>query len=267
MYYLLRLIVSALFFINIFFTQPGEDKVFIDFKTEEFNFMGREAKIVFPKTPDKEGNWIWRARFWGHEPQVDKALLSKGFHLAYVDVAGLYGNQEAVEIWNRFYEFVTAKYKLSPKVVLEGMSRGGLIIYNWASQNTDKVLCIYADAPVCDIKSWPGGLFRGTGTPASWVECLQAYKLDENSVLDFEGIPLNTCVNIAKAGIPVIHVCGDSDEVVPYEENTELLAKKFREAGGEIKIILKEGVGHHPHSLEDPTPIVDFILSKIRLTK
>lgn len=229
--------------------------------------MGREAKVVFPEIPDQERNWIWRARFWGHEPQLDKLLLSKGFHLVYVDVAGMYGGPEAVDIWNRFYQFVTSEYNLNPKAVLEGMSRGGLIIYNWASQNTDKVSCIYADAPVCDIKSWPGGLFRGTGTPESWIECLKAYNLDDESVPDFEGIPLNTCINVAKAGIPAIHVCGDSDEVVPYEENTEILATKYREAGGEIKIILKKGVGHHPHSLEDPSPIADFILSKIKPSK
>jgi len=55
-------------------------------------------------------------------------------------------------------------------------------------------------------------------------------------------------------------VCGLADEVVPYAENTALLAKNLKEARGEIKLILKEGVGHHPHSLEDPKPIVDFIL-------
>jgi pimeloyl-ACP methyl ester carboxylesterase len=265
MYNFLRFFLPALVFLaNAACADSGKDKIFTEYEVKEFSFMGREAKIVFPETPGNDRNWVWRARFWGHEPQVDKALLSKGFYLVYIDVAGLYGNHEAVEIWDRFYKFITGKYNLNPKAVLEGMSRGGLIIYNWASQNTDKVLCIYADAPVCDIKSWPGGLFNGTGTPGSWIECLRVYNLDEKSVMDFEGIPLNTCVNVAKAGIPVIHVCGDSDEVVPYEENTELLAKKFREAGGEIKIILKEGVGHHPHSLEDPSPIVDFILSNIR---
>lgn len=50
------------------------------------------------------------------------------------------------------------------KVVLEGMSRGGLIVYNWAAQNTDKVACIYADAPVMDIKSWPMGRGASEGS-------------------------------------------------------------------------------------------------------
>lgn len=31
-------------------------------------------------------------------------------------------------------------------------------------------------------------------------------------------------------------------------------------AGGEIELIRKRGIGHHPHSLKNPEPIVDFIL-------
>jgi len=57
-----------------------------------------------------------------------------------------------------------------------------------------------------------------------------------------------------------LHVCGDSDEIVPLEENTNKLAEVYKQAGGEIEIIIKEGIGHHPHCLEDPKPIVDFIL-------
>ncbi|MGJ8739266.1 alpha/beta fold hydrolase, partial [Zobellia laminariae] len=156
---------------------------------------------------------------------------------------------------------------LNQKVVLEGLSRGGLIIYNWASQNTDKIFSIYADAPVCDIKSWPGGMFSGVGNPKAWELCLAAYGLDFVSVKSFEGIPINTSIKVAKAGIPVIHVYGDADVVVPFEENTALLKENFEKAGGTIKLIGKEGVGHHPHSLEDPTPIVDFILKSVNYTE
>lgn len=239
------------------------DKIFKNYSIKEFKFKGRNAKIVFPNKPHKNNLWIWRARFWGHEPQLDQALLAKGFHVVYVDVADLFGNTEAIEIWNQFYAFCIEKYKLHPKVVLEGMSRGGLIIYNWAAKNTDKVYCIYADAPVCDIKSWPGGLFNGEGSPAAWATCLATHGLDSLSVKAFENIPINNCVPIAKAGIPVIHVYGAADLVVPYEENTALLAEKFKSAGGTIQLIRKEGVGHHPHSLKDPTPIINFIMDSI----
>jgi pimeloyl-ACP methyl ester carboxylesterase len=240
--------------------RPRQDNIFTEYEIEEFTFKGHEAKVVFPNEKGN-GHWIWRARFWGHEPQVDKALLGKGFHVVYIDVADLFGNQEAVDLWNNFYIFCIDRYKFNPKVVLEGMSRGGLIIYNWASQNTEKVACIYADAPVCDIKSWPGGLYRGKGSPEAWIKCLEAYHLNEQSVIDFKGIPIYTCINVAKAKIPVLHVFGDADKIVPYEENTGLLTKNFEAAGGEIQLIKKRGIGHHPHSLENPEPIVDFILN------
>ena len=236
-----------------------EDSVFPEYQIEEFRFKGKDAKIVLPKA-ESNGQWIWRARFWGHEPQTDKALLDHGFHLVYIDVSDLFGNQEAVELWNSFYKHCKEKYDLSQKVVLEGMSRGGLIIYNWAAQNTEKVACIYADAPVCDIKSWPGGLYNGLGSKKDWETCLKAHQLDTQSVLEYEDIPLFTSARVAKAQIPVLHVYGTADEVVPHKENTLLLAKTFEENGGKIILIPKEGVGHHPHSLEDPKQIVDFIL-------
>lgn len=47
---------------------------------------------------------------------------------------------------------------------------------------------------------------------------------------------------------------------MPMEENTYKLAEEFRKAGGEIEIIVKKGVGHHPHCLKDPIPIINFIL-------
>jgi pimeloyl-ACP methyl ester carboxylesterase len=258
---ILSLLVLFLFETSILFAQ---DKTFGIYKILEFDFEGHAAKIVFPEQANEKKNWIWRARFWGHEPQTDLALLEKGFHVVYVDVADLFGNKQAVKLWNRFYKYVVNEYDLSQKAVLEGMSRGGLIVYNWASENTKKVACIYADAPVCDIKSWPGGLYNGKGSPEDWRKCLDAYHLNERSVLKFKGIPVNTAVKVAKAGIPAIHVCGLADEVVPYEENTKLLAENYRKAGGKIEVILKEGVKHHPHSLEDPTPIVDFILENVQ---
>lgn len=241
------------------FKSFGND-TFKKYKVVEFEFQGHAAKIVFPENANEQKHWIWRARFWGHEPQTDLALLEKGFHVVYVDVAGLFGNDEAVNLWNNFYAYLTKKYNLNSKVVLEGMSRGGLIIYNWAAVNTGKVACIYVDAPVCDIKSWPGGLYNGKGSKTDWEQCLNVFNLNKKSVLNFENIPIYNAIKVAEAGIPAMHICGEADIVVSYEENTMLLAENFKKAGGEIEVILKPGIGHHPHSLEDPLLIVDFIL-------
>lgn len=256
-----KILILLAIFITI--TACRNDKVFTEYKIQEFSFQGHDAKIVFPEKQNSNNYWIWRARFWGHEPQVDKALLENGFHVVYIDVSNLFGNNEAVELWNDFYSYCTTEYGLNDKVVLEGMSRGGLIVYNWASKNTDKVFSIYADAPVCDMKSWPGGMYNGEGNHEAWETCLKVYNLDTVSVKEYDNIPINNCINIAKAGIPVLHVYGDADIVVPYAENTELLAENFKDAGGLIEIIRKKGVGHHPHSLKNPSPIVDFILKNI----
>lgn len=266
MKYIKFIIFLFFLFINNISCAQRVDNIFLDYQIEAYVFKGKKARVVLPNVASNH-QWIWRARFWGHEPQTDKALLDKGFHVVYLDVSDLFGNQEAVALWNDFYDHCREKYALNQKVVLEGMSRGGLIIYNWAAQNTEKVACIYADAPVCDIKSWPGGLYKGVGSEKDWETCLKAHGLDTISVLEYEGIPLFTSAKVAQAGIPVLHVFGTADEVVPHGENTLPLAKIFEENGGEIILIPKEGVGHHPHSLEDPQPIVNFILENTRNEK
>lgn len=230
------------------------------FEMLEFQFEGVEAKVVLPHQPNQHKNWIWRTQFWAHEPQVDISLLQKGFHVVYVDVVDLYGGPKSMRRFDGFYNHLIQRFGLNPKTVFEGLSRGGLDAYNWASQNADKVYCIYADAPVCDIKSWPGGLGKGKGSKNDWEKCLKAYDLTEATVNDFKDSPINNCVKLAAAKIPLLHVCGDADDVVPIDENTYQLAEKYRSAGGTIELIVKKGVGHHPHCLKDPQPIVDFIL-------
>ena len=251
----------CLFFMTFSLTIKAQETGYHGFKCLDFKFEGHDARIVFPDKAETGRHWIWRARFWGHEPQTEIALLKKGFHVVYVDAAEYCGNQDAVNLWSQFYDFIIARYQLNPKAVLEGFSRGGLYVYNWGSQNVSKVACIYADAPVCDLRSWPGGKGKGAGSPDDWKAHLKAYNLNEQNINEFKMMPIYDAVKLAEARVPVIHVCGATDEVVPIEENTYVLEKNYREAGGEIKIIVKEGGGHHPHSLKDPSPIVRFILS------
>ena len=33
----------------------------------------------------------------------------------------------------------------------------------------------------------------------------------------------------------------------------------YQDMGGVVEVIVKPDCGHHPHSLEDPTPVVDFL--------
>jgi pimeloyl-ACP methyl ester carboxylesterase len=177
-----------------------------------------------------------------------------------MDVVELLGNREAVAHWNAFYDYLTGQHGFARRTVLEGMSRGGLYVYNWAIANPDKVACIYADNPVCDFKSWPGGKGKAKGSAADWAACLKVYGLTEAEAMTFRGNPIDNLAPLAKARVPLLHVCGDADDVVPMEENTTILADRYRKLGGPITLIVKPGMGHHPHSLKDPAPIVEFIL-------
>lgn len=226
----------------------------------DFVVDGRKCLLVLPKTPAPGKPWIWRTEFFGHEPQADIALLGHGFHVAYVDLQNMYGAPVALDHMNKFYEHLAQKFGLSSKPVLEGFSRGGLFAYNWAARYPDRVSAIYADAPVCDFKSWPGGRGKGKGSQADWVRLKGAYGLTEQQALAYGGNPVDSLAPLAKAKIPLLHVCGDADDVVPFEENTKLLEQRYKELGGDIQVIVKPGIGHHPHSLKDPTPIVDFVL-------
>ena len=237
---------------------------FYGYDCADFLFKDCEAKIVKPRFAAPGHPWIWRARFWGHEPQTDIALLDRGFHLVYCDASELFGNAEAVNLWNAFYTFLH-KAGLAKRVAMEGMSRGGVYIYNWAAVNPGKVSCIYADAPVLDLKSWPGGKGKGPGSKADWEIFKKDYGYStEEETADFKNNPMDKIAEIVKGKYPMLHVVGDADEVVPVDENTAPFEKMILAAGGDIKVIHKPGIGHHPHSLANPQPIVDYILKSTK---
>lgn len=233
---------------------------FYGYDCADLLFNGRKAKIVKPRRTAEGRPWIWRARFWGVEPQTDIALLDRGFHVVYCDAAELFGNREAIATWNKFYSFVQ-KAGLAKKACMEGFSRGGVYIYNWAAQNAGKVACVYVDAPVLDLKSWPGGKGSSKGSEKEWATFKKDYGYTSDLAASaFKGSPIDKVEQIAKGGYPMLHVVGDADDVVPVAENTAIFEQKVLAVGGKIQVIHKPGVNHHPHSLANPTPIVDFIL-------
>jgi lysophospholipase L1-like esterase len=238
---------------------------FYGYTCADFKMNGRDCKVVAPKWAATGHPWIWRARFWGHEPQADIAMLERGYHVVYCDVVELYGNQPSVIYWNAFYDFLY-KAGLSPKAAMEGMSRGGVYIYNWAAVNPGKVACIYADNPVLDLKSWPGGKGKGPGSKDDWekVKVDYGFTSDEDA-MKYPISPIDKVAAIVAGKYAMLHVCGDADEVVPMEENTLSFEQKVKDLHGNIRIIHKPGFKHHPHSLPDPTPIVEFFLASTKL--
>ena len=72
--------------------------------------------------------------------------------------------------------------------------------------------------------------------------------------------PLNNYLPIAKAKIPTLVIRNGQDMSVVPETNIDIMEKLIRDAGGDIEIIDRPLYGHHPHGMDDPTPLTSFIL-------
>ena len=234
---------------------PGEKSSWEGCDRYDFKVEDRDAIMVVPAKAAPGKPWIWRPAFFGAFPSVDQALLKEGWHIAYYDVTHLYGSPRAVRLAKSFFDYVTEAFDLPGKATVEGFSRGGYFAFAWADAYPEHVSSIYVDAPVCDITSWPG-----RHQPEFWNGFLEDWGVrDEDVDSNFIGNALNHLPRIAEAGIPIISVCGGADTGVPYDENMHKVRDAYQAMGGVVEVIVKPDCGHHPHSLEDPTPVVEFL--------
>lgn len=226
------------------------------FRKADFTVDGRQSCIVFPKTPAPGNPWVWRCEFFGAFDAADMALLHMGYHLAYHCVSDMYGCPEAVRRMHRFQEEVCEHFSLNRQAILFGFSRGGLYAVNYALAYPYGTALVYLDAPVLDLASWPCG---SGGDARCAEECLRIYGLTRDTLEDFHGNPLDRAEEYARLQIPTLLVAGGADRTVPYAENGAPFYERVKRAGGVIEAVVKPDCGHHPHSLEDPRPITDFI--------
>jgi len=234
------------------------------FTRYDFNLNLRNAHIIVPEKAAPGKPWIWRARFPEWHYQMDSILVRKGFHIVYINTDGMFGSPNAMEVWNEFYNYLTSNYGLNKKVALEGVSRGGLFVFNFAKRWPERVSCIYAEAPVCDFKSWPGGKGIGDGDPDSWKQLLKAYNFkDEKEALEYADNPLDHLEKLASFKVPLYFSIGLHDSIVPPEENTFKLANKYIRLGAPATIypntIGKQELKGHHFPIENLKSGADFI--------
>ncbi len=233
------------------------------FKRFDFSLAGKNAWLIFPDKALPGNPWIWRARFPGWHTEADSILVAEGFHLAYINTNNQYGSPKAVQAWDDMYAHVTRHYNLDRKVALMGVSRGGLFVYNWAKKNPEKVHCIYAEAPVCDFKSWPMGT-NGKRSNQDWERLKAEYGFtSDEEAMAYQDNPIDNLMPLAKAKIPIMHMIGLQDKIVPPEENTYVLVNRYIRLGGMATVVpCTEGQqkleGHH-FDIETPRYVADFI--------
>ncbi|KQS25501.1 SGNH/GDSL hydrolase family protein [Dyadobacter sp. Leaf189] len=233
------------------------------FEKVTITFENREAWYVKPIKEIPGKPWVWRAHFPTWHTEMDSILLSRGFHIAYVNTNDLFAHPKAMQVWDAFYDYLVKEKQFAPKVALEGVSRGGLYVYGWAKRNPDKVSCIYAEAPVCDPGSWPGGKGKGAGSEKDWAEWLKLFEKNEEEAAKFTDIPLNDLAGLAAYKVPVVHVIGLNDKLVPPSENSDLLIKNYQQLGGPSVVYpMTRGEqtleGHH-FPIEHPEFFANFI--------
>ncbi len=242
---------------------PESSKPWKGFEKISFVFQKREAWYIKPEKALPGNPWIWRAHFPDWHTDMDSILVSRGFHVAYINTNDRFASPEAMMVWDDFYHYLTTAKQLAPKVALEGVSRGGLYVYGWAKRNPSRVSVIYAEAPVCDPKSWPGGKGTGTGSAGDWEKWLKIMHQTEDSFAGFRDIPLNDLEGLASFKVPLIHVIGLNDKVVPNAENTYPLIEKYIRLGGPATVYpMTRGEqklnGHH-FPIENPAFFADII--------
>lgn len=181
--------------------------------------------VIAPKSAAPGKPWIFRSDFVNLDAIVDQALLAKGFHI--VTAAVPYNADGPIQAqWDAIYKHLTDN-GFSKKPVMEGCGAATGEVYAWAIANPDKVSCIYGENPVLH----------------SNLAKIQ---------------PIDNLAPLAKAGIPILHVCGSLDPWL--NDNTRVVEKLYKKLGGKITVIVKEGEGHYPLAPKDPKKVVDFII-------
>lgn len=186
------------------------------------------AIVVVPKTAAPGRPWVLRADLVSRDSVVDLALLAKGFHV----VTGPRPRDPGVTVlqeWAALYKYLI-DHGFSPKPVMEGAGGAAGEAYDWAIANPDKVSSIYGENPV----------LRNFSSKTQ---------------------PLDHLAPLAKAGVPLLHVCGSLDPWL--ESHTRVVQKRYGELGGRITVMIQEGEGHYPLAPKNPQPIVDFIVKSV----
>jgi pimeloyl-ACP methyl ester carboxylesterase len=196
-----------------------------------FELTGIEGAVtvIVPKTVAAGKPWVLRSEFVAPDATVDLALLTRGFHIVTGPVSY---NRDGPLLahWNAVYKHLV-DHGFSKKPVMEGTGRAAGDAYAWAIENPDKVSCVYAENPV--LRSFM------SKTPS-----------------------LENLAALAKAGVPLLHVCGSLDPA--FNDQTQAVKKRYQELGGTIRVIVREGEGHYPSGPVDAKPAADFISASLK---
>ncbi len=232
------------------------------FKKLDFRFNGRNAILVCPDTPHPEGRWLLKTEYFGAFPAFEIEMLKRGYHVAHVSNITRWHVEADTDMRAEFCEFLRREFGLNAKCVPVGMSCGGMQGVYFAAKYPQYVSVLYLDAPVMNYLSCPFAVGRGGNSMQE--EFIRDKKMTLSELLNFRDHPIDRAPRLIENQIPVALICGDSDTVVPYAENGKFLSEMYRKSGLPFFEVLKPGCDHHPHGLEDNSPLIEFVETHYR---
>ena len=232
---------------------------FNDYKVKEFTFAERKAVIIYPNC-EPIGKMVFKLEYLGAFPSFDFAMLEKGYYLIHIFHETRWAPDEETKICADFARHCAKELNASERCILEGMSCGGLQAARLAELYPELCAVMYLDAPVLNILSMVGlGESTCESNDSFYREIVATYGVSRSTIVNFRKSPIDKMEPLIENDIPIIMLYGNADKVVLYEENGKVLEDFYKENGGTIKVISRSMCGHHPHSLDDPTVIVDFV--------
>lgn len=230
-----------------------------DFKVENFTFSERNAVIIHPNC-EPNGKMLLKTEYLDAFPKFDIAMLNRGYYLIHMFQRSRWAPDEEIKILAEFVHYCSEKLNASERCILEGMSCGGLQAARFAELYPELTAVLYLDAPVLNILSMVGlGECKEECITSFWREIVATYGVSRSTIINFRKSPIDNMEPLIRNNIPVIMLYGNSDNIVIYEENGKVLEEYYKENDGIIKVIPKSMCKHHPHGLDDPTPIIEFV--------
>ncbi len=234
---------------------------------------GWRGFVILPAGEKPNRDWVWYAPSFvgggfvppkgvGGDPArrlpsdlhttIMTKCLAAGMAIAGVDVGESAGSPDGREGFTVFHSSIVPAFGLSPKATLLAQSRGGLMHYNWAVEHPELVRRVVGIYPVCTLTGWPR-IEKAAPVYGMTPEQLEA-ALDQHD-------PVRRLAPLAAAKVPVFHIHGDADSVVPLEMHTGEFVRRYRELGGPVELEVVPGAEHEeiPAFFESPR-VPEFLI-------
>ena len=214
----------------------------LEYKPVEFLVGSSKCFVLDANSSDKNKPWVWYAPTLPAHPDpshswyIDK-LIEKGISFAGCDQGEVRGSPKSVDRFTNFYNEMVDRGS-SKQPVLLGQSRGGLMMLSWAIKNPKKLRAFAGIYPVLNLRSWP--------MKRNLSHTLADFGMDQDTFFKTVDLhnPIHQLEGLAQAKVPFFIIHGDSDVVVPLEENTEIVIDRYTKLGGEANVRVVPEKGH-----------------------